>query len=232
MHAFQQLPLPLRFDQTSSFEHFYTDDDFMVQTIKQTLKAAEEPLVVIKGERVTGKSHVLNATALYCQSKKIPLQYFTADMLLGFGVGSIGSCQKGAVVIIDDVHLLAGYTDWERKLYDLYNDAQRYQWTLVIAILSSELNSFQLKDWASRMNAGIQLKLALPNETTLKNIVILRAKLMGLKIKADVIDYLLTHYSRDLNAQMALLMQLDKHALEQQKNITIPFIKKLFSQPV
>jgi len=228
MNSYQQLPLPLRVDQSNSFEHFYSDNDFVAHTLKSQSEGVVEPLVIVSGETSSGKSHVLNATALHCQFKKIPFQYFEASMLLEYGVEIITPCDKGHVLIIDDVHLLAKNPAWERKLYDLYNDAQRYQWLLIVSSLSHELVVFQLKDWCSRILAGLRINLEAMSEDRVKKVIRLRSKLLGLKLKSEVIDYLLIHFPRDLRYQIKLLNQLDECSLAQKRNITIPFIKEIF----
>jgi len=229
MNSFQQLPLPLRFDQSNSFEHFYSDDDFVAHSIVKQIEMSNEPLLVVNGPPASGKSHVLNAAALHCQSKKISFQYFEAAMLLEYGVDIIAPCEKGHIIIIDDVHLLAKNSEWERKLYDLYNDAQRYHWVLIISSLSNELLLFQLQDWASRIKAGMRISLETVNQNSLKRIVELRSKLLGLKLKPEVLDYLLVHFPRDLSTQLKLLKQLDEQSLEQNRNITIPFVKSVLA---
>lgn len=226
MSSFQQLPLPLRFEESNSFEHFYSQDKYEWHCLTSHIDTANEPLIVIKGEPATGKSHLLNASALYCQENKIIFQYFEADMLLEYGVEVISESTEGDVLIIDDVHLLANNKDWENKLYDLYNHAQRFHWVFILSGLSLQLNDFKLKDWASRLQAGVQINLNTANETELKNIIQFRSRLLGLKLKAEVIDYLTVHFSRDLVAQIQLLKKLDEQALELKRNITIPFIKE------
>lgn len=223
---YQQLALPLRFDQTCSFDHFYSADNFASHSIKQHINSTIEPLLLINGGVSTGKSHLLNASALYCQSHNVSFQYFDAEMLLESGVEVISECSKGNVLIIDNVHYLAQNNEWERKLYDLYNDAQRNHWLMIMSSTSVELNVFTLKDWGSRLKSAVHIGLTNATEAELKNIIQFRSKLLGLKIKPDVIDYLLVHFSRDLAVQIKLLQTLDKKALEQHRNITIPFIKK------
>jgi len=188
-----------------------------------------EPLIVVKGEPETGKSHLLNASALFCQENKIPFQYFEASMLLECGVDIISECMQGSALIIDDVHHLIDKPEWERKLYDLYNHAQRFHWVLIVSGLTHQLSGFQLKDWASRLMAGVQIDLKTANEWELKNILQFRSKLLGLKLKPEVIDYLSVHFSRELTAQIALLKELDKQALLLKRNITIPFIKEIIA---
>jgi len=224
--SFQQLPLPLRFDQSCSFDHFYSNDDYVSQSIKLHIDTMQEPLLLINGEQSTGKSHLLNAAALYCQQYSVPFQFFEASMLLEYGCEVVAPNSQGSVLIIDDLHLLAKNKEWERKLYDLYNDAQRHQWLMLVSLTSIELNLFELKDWASRLKAGFNIKLIAYDEQNLNEILKLRSKILGLKLKQDVIDYLLVHFSRDLPEQIKLLRELDRQALEQNRNITIPFIKE------
>ncbi len=227
MSLYQQLALPLRFDQSCSFEHYYGDNDFASHSLKRHIDLTSEPLIFVTGEASTGKSHLLNASALYCQLKNIPFQYFSGQMLLEYGIEIIAECNKDSVLIIDDVHHLAGNRVWERKLYDLYNDAQRHHWLIILSALKTEINRFLLKDWASRIKAGVQISLVTANETELKKIIQFRSKLLGLKIRPEVIDYLLVHFQRELSAQIGLLKKLDERALEQHRNITIPFVKEV-----
>lgn len=231
MCSLQQLPLPLRFDQSRSFEHFYSNDGFETHSLSAYIDSLHEALIVIKGEKGTGKSHLLNASALYCQQKNIPFQYFEAAMLLDYGIEVITDCLAGSVLIIDDVHLVAKNKEWECKLYDLYNHAQRFHWVLIVSGLTLKLNNFQLKDWLSRLAVGVQINLAAASGATLKKILQLRSKLLGLKLKPEVIDYMAVHFSRELSVQIDLLKILDEQALKLKRNITIPFIKESLNKP-
>ena len=56
-----------------------------------------------------------------------------------------------------------------------------------------------------------------------------RARERGFDLADDVVAYILNRYSRDITALLALLDELDRQSLAQQKRITIPFIRRLFS---
>jgi DnaA-homolog protein len=49
----------------------------------------------------------------------------------------------------------------------------------------------------------------------------------GVFLGDDVMDYMLTRFSRDLGSLMQLLEQLDGYALQTQRAITIPLIRAM-----
>ena len=49
----------------------------------------------------------------------------------------------------------------------------------------------------------------------------------GIFLSDEVMDYMLTRFSRDLGSLMELLHQLDHYGLQTQRGITIPLIKSM-----
>ena len=52
----------------------------------------------------------------------------------------------------------------------------------------------------------------------------------GIFLSDEVMDYLLTRFSRDLQHLMALLERLDEFALSQHRAVTVPLLKRMFEQ--
>lgn len=52
----------------------------------------------------------------------------------------------------------------------------------------------------------------------------------GIFLSDDVMDYLLTRFSRDLQHLMALLDRLDEFALAQRRAVTVPLLKRMFEE--
>jgi DnaA-homolog protein len=50
----------------------------------------------------------------------------------------------------------------------------------------------------------------------------------GIVLSDDVMDYLLTRFSRDLKHLMALLARLDEFALSEHRAVTVPLLRKMF----
>jgi DnaA family protein len=46
----------------------------------------------------------------------------------------------------------------------------------------------------------------------------------------EVMDYLLTRFSRDLQHLMALLERLDEFSLSQRRAITVPLLRRMFEE--
>jgi DnaA family protein len=53
---------------------------------------------------------------------------------------------------------------------------------------------------------------------------------MGMPLNDDVLQFMLTHCSRDLRALMDLLKRLDKASLAEKRHITIPFVKQVLNE--
>ena len=52
----------------------------------------------------------------------------------------------------------------------------------------------------------------------------------GIFLSDDVMDFLLTRFSRDLQHLMALLDRLDEFALSQHRAVTVPLLRRMFEQ--
>jgi len=52
----------------------------------------------------------------------------------------------------------------------------------------------------------------------------------GIFLSDEVMDYLLTRFSRDLQHLMTLLERLDEFALSQQRAVTVPLLRRMFEQ--
>lgn len=220
----EQLLLPLKIDQSARFDNFYTDDLFVINSLKNTALNRSDSFVLLHGQTNTGKTHLLQALLSLLQSHSISVQYFYAEMLLD-APPEIVSFDTQTVILIDDIHLLAQNMQWERKLYDLYNEAYRQKKLLVCSRTAVKTISFDLQDLESRINSGLQLKLKDNDENQLKNIIKLRAQCLGLLFDQGVLDYLLTHFSRDLDVQMSIMQELNKQSLQSSRKVTIPFVK-------
>ena len=70
------------------------------------------------------------------------------------------------------------------------------------------------------------LQLPDSSDIEIREILRKRAGLNGIELTDDVISYLMTHYARNLSAQMEILRRLDGASLSQQRKVTIPLVKQ------
>jgi DnaA family protein len=83
------------------------------------------------------------------------------------------------------------------------------------------------EDLRTRLGWGHVFQLHLLDETQCRAVLRQHAEGRGIFLKDDVMDFILTRFSRDLGNLMALLDQLDGYALQTQRPLTIPLIKAM-----
>jgi DnaA family protein len=83
------------------------------------------------------------------------------------------------------------------------------------------------EDLRTRLGWGHVFQLHLLDEDQCRVVLRQHAEGRGIFLKDEVMDFILTRFSRDLVNLMALLDQLDGYALQTQRPLTIPLIKAM-----
>ena len=83
------------------------------------------------------------------------------------------------------------------------------------------------EDLRTRLGGGNVFALQLLSEAELRTVLGQEAQARGVNLSAEVVDYLLRRFSRDLGSLMQLLEHLDRYALQTQRAITIPLVKSM-----
>ena len=84
-----------------------------------------------------------------------------------------------------------------------------------------------MRDLISRFISGQVFELKILDDKQKVKALELRAKLRGFELSDEVINYVINRYPRDFNTLFELLDKLDNASLQNQRKITVPFIKKL-----
>jgi len=134
--------------------------------------------------------------------------------------------EQVGLLCIDDLDAIAGRDDWQEALFHCINRLQQSNCKWVI---SSQMNpamiAVTLADLRSRLATALVYQLAKLNDADKQQALILQAQTRGLNLPVDVAQYLLRHHSRDMHELMALLKQLDKASMIEQRRLTIPFVR-------
>ena len=83
------------------------------------------------------------------------------------------------------------------------------------------------EDLRTRLGWGHVFALHALTETERRAVLRREADARGVFLSDEVMDFMLTRFSRDLGNLMQLLDQLDGYALRTQRTITIPLIKSM-----
>ena len=178
------------------------------------------------GGYASGKTHLLNAGADYARRQGVAMQIYDGAELCRYDAAGFEVDSGCDVLAIDNLDAIAGDFGWETFFYRIVNRCRggELRFLFAMRVKPGELAT-QLPDFRSRLQWGLMLQLPGSGDEETREILGARARLLGIRLSDEVLAYLMTHYPRDLAAQMAILRRLDETSLLQQRKVTIPLIK-------
>ena len=130
-----------------------------------------------------------------------------------------------AAVLLDDVHLYTAVQ--QHAAFNWFVNAQT-QTRWVLAAGSVPPADLKLRDdLRSRLGWGHVFGLQVLSEPERRAVLRQTADARGVFLGDEVMDFMLTRFSRDLGSLMELLDLIDGYALQTQRAITIPLIKSM-----
>lgn len=130
-----------------------------------------------------------------------------------------------AVVLLDDVHLYTAVQ--QHAAFNWFVNAQTHQRGVLAA---GDLPPTGLKlreDLRTRLGWGHVFQLQALTEPERRAVLRQAADARGVFLSDEVMDFMLTRFSRDLGSLMQLLEHLDGYALQAKRAITIPLLKSM-----
>ena len=168
----------------------------------------------------SGKSHLLKAAreALREQGARIGWLDASSHEAPEFN-------ESWAAVVLDDVHL---YTAGQQHTaFNWFVNAQTLQRPVLAAGHSAPVDLKLRDDLRTRLGWGHIFNLQPLSEAERRSVLRQAADARGLFLGDEVMDFMLTRFSRDLGSLMELLELLDGYALQTKRAITIPLIKSM-----
>jgi DnaA family protein len=183
--------------------------------------AARSPVpTYLWGNQGSGKTHLLKAVA---------------DSLRGQGelVGWLNSSnqeppefdERWVVVLLDDVHLYT--SEQQHAAFNWFVNAQTHQRGVLAAGALPPADLKLRDDLRTRLGWGHVFQLLVLSEPEQRAVLRQAADARGLFLGDDVMDFMLTRFSRDLSSLMELLDLIDGYALQTKRSITIPMIRSM-----
>ena len=167
-----------------------------------------------------GKTHLLQAlrSALSAQGLRVGWLDATVPVAAEYDEG-------WAAVLMDDVHAFDGRQ--QQAAFNWFVNAQTQQ---VAVLAAGSLPPADLKlrdDLRTRLGWGHVFALQALDDTQRREVLRDNARARGIALSDEVMDFMLTRFSRDLGSLMELLDLMDGYALQTQRAITIPLIKTM-----
>jgi len=133
--------------------------------------------------------------------------------------------ERWAVVLLDDVHLYTAVQ--QHAAFSWFVSAQALQRGVLAAGLLPPAQLQLREDLRTRLGWGHVFQLQVLSEPERRAVLRKAADARGVFLSDEVMDFMLTRFSRDLGSLMQLLEQLDAFALQAKRAITIPLIKSM-----
>jgi len=172
------------------------------------------------GSSASGKTHLLKAVQDALREQGATVGWLDATVLEPAEFN-----ESWAAVLMDDVH--AYNSVQQHAAFNWFVNAQTHQrWVLG----AGELPPAQLKlrdDLRTRLGWGHVFELQVLSEPERRAVLRQAADARGVFLGDEVMDFMLTRFSRDLGSLMELLDLMDGYAMQTKRSITIPLIKSM-----
>jgi DnaA family protein len=172
------------------------------------------------GASGSGKTHLLKAVA-----ESLREQGATAGWLDATVHEPPEFEENWTVVLLDDVQLYTAVQ--QHAAFNWFVNAQTQQKGVLAAGALPPADLKLREDLRTRLGWGHVFQLHVLTEPERRAVLRQAADARGVFIGDEVMDFMLTRFSRDLGSLMLLLHELDGYALRTKRAITIPLIKSM-----
>lgn len=224
-----QMALPVQLVDQASFDSYYVPEHSSVQILLQSLRQADTFQWYVWGGEGFGVSRLLQGACTHFSEKGLSARYIPLKDLVGScSADSLLGLEEHGFLSIDDLDVIAGHSDWQERLFNLYNRCLASNCHLFFGAKQPPSRlGLSLADLHSRLNAGAVYELPLLSDDDREQALLLRARLRGFHLDPSVIQYILRNFPRNNRALFSLLESLDMLSLQEKRRVTIPLIKKL-----
>ena len=211
-----QLALPLRLADHAVFASFLASgNETLLATLRSLAAGGEGVGCWFWGASATGKTHLLQAV---CEEAGDESSYIPLSLLSDTSPEVLDGLANRALICIDDIHLVAGKSEWEHALFVLYNQVLTTGGRLIIAANAAPRSAgFELADLESRLGQLPIFQVWPLGDDETRQALQLRAAQRGLDLPDDTAQFLLSRSRRDMASLYGVLDRLDDEALRAQR---------------
>lgn len=188
---------------------------------------AEHRLVWLAGGSGTGKSHL--AEALCRQANVWPDGYLCWRDACDVARESVFA--SSIFLVVDDLDRLIGDRASEQWIMHFIDTRRRFRLpTLLTASDGPAGVDCALRDLRTRLRAAEVIWLEALDDEVKRGVLREFARARGFGLSPEVANYMLTRHNRNLGRLIALVRQIDQHALAEKRAVTVPLVREILEQ--
>ena len=172
------------------------------------------------GASGSGKTHLLRAVQAELLARGERVGWLDASVVQPEAFDGSWSA-----VMLDQVHDFDA--NQQQAAFNWFVNAQTLQRAVLAAGDLPPADLVLRDDLRTRLGWGLVFALQPPDDTQRRAVLRSSAETRGMVLSDEVLDFMLTRFSRDLASLMELLNLMDSYALQTQRTITIPLIKSM-----
>ena len=179
------------------------------------------------GDNGSGKTHLLLAVADHIRNQGARVGWMDKTT-----VQPPEFNPEWEVLLLDDVQFFSAVQ--QHMAFNWFVNAAtpgaaRQPWVLAAGSLPPQDLPLR-EDLRTRLGWGHVFHLQLLDDDQRRDVLLKHAQALGMHLGKDLLDYLLSRFSRDLGHLINLLEQLDNYALQTQRPLTIPLLRAMLDE--
>jgi DnaA-homolog protein len=240
----KQLPLAIHpgFETPTTFDNFVVGSNAAALAHMQQVADASLPTLVpaegdppgmgagdvkapvfLWGPQGSGKTHLLRALAQSLQERGARVAWFDAIDPAPW----VDDAQRQLIVFDDCDRYNA---EQQHDAFTLFIEAAQRNVQVAAAASKPPVDLPLRDDLRTRLGWGLVFAMQPLSEAEARATLRREADRRGLFLSDEVMNYLLSHFERDLKSLVAMLDRLDRFALTEKRAVTVPLIRQMLAQ--
>tara|TARA_B100001173_G_scaffold292737_1_gene285204 strand:- start:236 stop:937 length:702 start_codon:yes stop_codon:yes gene_type:complete len=224
-----QLIFPFQINQKASFDTFFCSpiNLNLMSRLAEIVISKDAHELIIHGEEGAGKSFLMQAICNELSSSGKQFAFIPMKKALNMGAEIFQNLASLDAVCIDDLQLMFANEDWETALFNLINECQQSNCSLILSLGGSQpLENTKLLDLLSRIKRMEFIALHAVQDDFFNQAIDFVAQQLDISIEKAELEFLLKHQTRKFSLLVENIIELDKQAASSKRKITIPLIKE------
>lgn len=214
----------------ATLENYIAGDNAEALSTLQNLQTGRA--VYLWGADGCGRTHLL--TALCQQEAGLLLTLDASAEKIRTIADTDATIQLPRLLAVDDLHRMD--TDQQAAVFALYNRwrasaASPQGFALAVAGNQAPMAMPLREDLRTRLGWDLVFRLTSLSDADKRHALETQAAARGLQLSPEVLNWILTHYERDIRRLSALLDALDRYSLATRRAITVPLLRAMLADP-